>query len=738
MGETVTSESTELDGQIVRVTYTSEETGYTVAQVRVEGHRQPVTVVGNLLAPTSGEMLHMEGQWTNHPRFGRQFKVLRHETRVPATVEGIRRYLGSGMIKGIGNVYADRIVDAFGEQTLAIIEHTPEKLAEIDGIGEKRIEMIRRAWEDQKEVQNVMLFLQGHGVSSGYAAKIFRRYGQRAIAVVRENPYRLATDIAGIGFAIADKIAEKIGIDKNAPRRLEAGVLHALWSMAGEGHVYYPLELLQAYCSQMLGVDRAGVASALETLHRANRIVIEDRLPGQPLPEDDERPVFLPPLDRNEQTVANRLYRLMTHPAKIGIAEVPSALRDLKRALRIRLAEAQRRAVERSVTEKVLIVTGGPGTGKTTIISSVLRLYSRWTQKSQLAAPTGRAAKRMSEATGVGAMTIHRLLEFSLQKGGFQRNEDHPLSCDLLIVDEVSMIDTTLMAHLLRAVPNSATVVFVGDVDQLPSVGPGNVLSDMIESGCVPVVKLTEIFRQAKTSRIVVNAHRINRGQLPELSPPGQLTEFYFIEKDAPEEVLDILLRVVRENIPRRFGLDSLNDIQVLTPMNKGIVGAVNLNRDLQEILNPTGEGIVRGEKRFRVGDKVMQIRNNYDREVFNGDIGRIRSVDVNAQKMTVFFDGRPVVYEFGDLEELVLAYAVSVHKSQGSEFAAVVMPVVTQHYVLLQRNLIYTAVTRAKKLLVMVGTRKALAIAIANNAPQKRYTRLQSRLRTFFEGRVK
>jgi exodeoxyribonuclease V alpha subunit len=738
MGETATSEATELDGQIVRVTYTSEETGYTVAQVRVEGHSQPVTVVGNLLSPTSGEMLHMEGRWTTHPRFGRQFKVHRHETRVPATVEGIRRYLGSGMIKGIGKVYADRIVDAFGEQTLEVIEYTPEKLADIDGIGEKRIEMIRSAWKDQKEVQNVMLFLQGHGVSSGYAAKIFRRYGQRAVAVVRENPYRLATDIAGIGFAIADKIAEKIGIGKNAPKRLEAGVLHALWTMAGEGHVYYPLEPLLAYCSQMLGVGRAGVASAVEMLHRTKRIVIEDLFPGGELPADGDRAVYLPPLHRNEQTVADRLHGLMTHPAKIGIADLPSALQDLKREFAFRLAEAQRRAVERSATEKVLIVTGGPGTGKTTIISSVLRLYSRWTRKIQLTAPTGRAAKRMSETTGGAAMTVHRLLEFSPQKGGFQRNEDHPLTCDLLIVDEASMIDTTLMAHLLRAVPNPATVVFVGDVDQLPSVGPGNVLSDMIASGCVPVVKLTEIFRQAKSSRIVVNAHRINRGQLPELPPPGQLTEFYFIEKDTPEEVRDILIRVVRENIPRRFGLDPLEAIQVLTPMNKGTVGAVNLNRALQEILNPTGEGIVRGEKRFRVGDKVMQIRNNYDREVFNGDIGRIGSMDVAGQKMTVFFDGRPVVYEFGDLEELVLAYAVSVHKSQGSEFSAVVMPVVTQHYVLLQRNLIYTAVTRAKQLLVMVGTRKALAIAIANNAPQKRYTRLRSQLRGFFEGGVK
>jgi exodeoxyribonuclease V alpha subunit len=730
MDEPVASGLTRIEGQIDRITYTSEETGYTVAQVRVEGRSLPVTVVGNLLAPSVGEVLQMDGEWRRHPRYGLQFNVHRHETRVPATADGIRRYLGSGMIRGIGKVYADRIVDAFGARTLAVIENEPELLAGIEGIGKKRIEMIRNAWDDQKEVRNVMLFLQGHGVSPGYAAKIFKKYGQRSIAVVRANPYRLAEDITGIGFSIADRIAAQIGIGKDSPERLQAGILHTLWTMAGEGHVYFPLGSLLDACCQMLAVDRKPVSAAAIDLERAKRVVVE-ALADEPLVAGgNDQAVFLPPLYWNERVVAERLVALLQAPGENAVHAKSRNARAFDTRLSFRLAESQKNAVERALTDKVLIVTGGPGTGKTTIISSVLRIYSRWTRGILLAAPTGRAAKRMSEATGVGALTIHRMLEYSLQKGGFQRNEDRPLTCDLLIVDEASMIDTTLMAHLLRSVPDKATVVFVGDVDQLPSVGAGNVLSDMIASGRIPVVRLTEIFRQARSSQIVVNAHRINRGQLPDLSFQEQSTDFYFIEKDAPEEVCDVLLRVVRENIPRRFGFDPVEDIQVLTPMNKGIVGAVNLNHALQEALNPHGEGIVRGENRFRVGDKVMQIRNNYDREVFNGDIGRVESIDTAGQQVTIRFEDRPVVYEFSDLDEIVLAYAVSVHKAQGSEFKAVVLPVVTQHFVLLQRNLIYTAVTRARKLMVMIGTRKALAIAIRNEAPQKRYTRLQSRIR--------
>ena len=728
---------TRLEGQILRITYTSEETGYTVAQVQVAGRSRPVTVVGSLLAPSSGEVLQMEGEWMTHPRYGLQFKVHRHQTRIPASAEAIRRYLGSGMIKGIGKVYADRIVDRFGDQTLAVIEKEPEKLAQIEGIGKKRLTRIRKAWDDQKEVRNVMLFLQGHGVSPGYAAKIFRRYGQRAIAVVKDNPYRLAHDISGIGFAIADKIAEKIGFDKDAPERLEAGVLHALWTLAGEGHVFYPRRPLLEYCAELLAVDSAKVDSAATDLHRAGRIIIEkaqrkkEDLSGCP------DAVFLPALHRNEQIIAQRLVALLAHPKNEAAAQDKGILKKALEMLPLRLAEDQQAAVEQAVQEKMLIVTGGPGTGKTTIISSVLRVYGKWTRNILLAAPTGRAAKRMGEATGAAATTIHRMLEYSLQKGGFQRNEDNRLSCDLLIIDEASMIDTTLMAHLLRAVPDAATVIFVGDIDQLPSVGAGNVLADMIGCKCIPVVKLTKIFRQARSSRIVVNAHRINRGKLPTMVNPARgepKSDFYFFEQQEPENVLERIRALAVDRIPDGFGFDPVQDIQVLTPMHKGLVGAENLNRVLQDAMNPGKEGIVRGEKRFRPGDKVMQIRNNYDRDVFNGDIGRIASIDAASQQVIVSFENRPVVYEFADLDEIVLAYAVSVHKSQGSEFRAVVMPVVTQHYVLLQRNLLYTAVTRAKELLVMVGSKKAVGIAIANDAPHKRYTRLRFRIGDLLE----
>lgn len=726
-----------LSGQIERITYTNEETGYTVAQVRVNGRSLPVTVVGSLLAPTEGELLHMEGEWTVHPRFGRQFKVHRHETRVPATEEGIRRYLGSGMIRGIGEKYAKRIVDKFGSRTLVVIENEPEKLAAIEGIGKKRIERIRKAWADQQEVRNVMVFLQGHGVSPAYAAKIFRKYGQRSIAVVQANPYRLAADITGIGFSIADRIAEKIGIDKNSPDRVEAGVLHTLWAKAGEGHVFYPFAQLVSQCSKMLGVDPLQVKKAVRDLHRTDRIVIEERRKLPDAPSEDHDAVFLPALHRNEETVAMRLQCLMSSPKTSGPSNRPPELNTLMHSLPVRLAADQQRAVALSASEKVLIVTGGPGTGKTTIISSVLRLHSRLVRRILLAAPTGRAANRMSEATGAGAMTIHRLLEFSIQKRGFQRDEDNPLSCNLLIVDEASMIDTSLMAHLLRAVPDGATVVFVGDVDQLPSVGPGNVLADIIASERLPVIRLTEIFRQAKTSRIIVNAHRINRGKMPELENPvrrGTKTDFYFLEQEDSEKVVGLIRTMVAVRIPKRFGFDPIGEIQVLTPMHKGPVGAANLNRELQEILNPDGDEIVRGERRFRAGDKVMQIRNNYDRGVFNGDIGRIEQINLVAQQVTVRYEDRWVDYEFSDLDEIALAYAVSVHKSQGSEFPAVVLPVVTQHYILLQRNLIYTAVTRARKLMVMVGTRKALAMAVGNDAPQKRYTRLEARIRQLLD----
>jgi exodeoxyribonuclease V alpha subunit len=719
----------ELRGQIERITYTNEENGYTIARVRIPGERDLVTVVGNLTTPTPGEVIHMSGEWSNHPRYGRQFRIDRYRSLVPATVSGIERYLGSGLIKGIGPVMARRIVRAFGETTLDVIDNRIDELSRVQGIGKKRIAMIHRAWEDQKEIREVMIFLQAHGVSSAYATRIFKQYGKAAIQVVRDNPYRLATDIFGIGFVTADRIAQKLGFAKDSQVRVEAGILYVLNELAGEGNVYYPYEPLVEKCRDILEVSRDHVVRAFGTITLENRIVIEDLNEGTGPLLENHKEVYLARYHRAESSVAEGLKALMRAPSAVRRIDADKALAWVQENLSILLARRQVEAVRCALESKVLVITGGPGTGKTTIIHAVLRILGRLQLRIFLAAPTGRAAKRMTEASGFEARTIHRMLEFSLQKGGFQRNERHPLECDVLVVDEASMIDTVLMHHLMRAVPVNATLILVGDVDQLPSVGPGNVLRDIIDSGAVPVVTLNEIFRQARESKIIVNAHRIQQGVVPLLSPAAPDDDFHFIHQEDPDRVLRIVRELVRERIPARFQLDPLDDIQVLTPMHRGTVGAENLNKELQEALNPRGEVIVRGHRRFRVGDKVMQIRNDYDREVFNGDIGRIRLVDPESGEVVVDFDGRPVPYDPSDLDELVLAYAVSVHKSQGSEYPAVIIPVLTQHYVLLQRNLIYTAVTRGKRLVVMVGAAKALGIAVRNDRTEKRYSHLNRRL---------
>jgi exodeoxyribonuclease V alpha subunit len=723
---------TELTGQIETITFTSEETGFTVARVKVDGRHDPVTVVGTLTAPRPGEILDMCGEWADHPRFGPQFKVREYTTRVPATVYGIRKYLGSGMIKGLGPVMAGRIVDKFGNKTLDIIDRNIQRLTEVEGIGQKRVDMIARAWDAQSEIRDVMLFLQSHGVSSGYAAKIFKQYGTRAVSVVKKNPYRLATDIFGIGFLTADQIADKLGFDRESPLRVEAGILYLLQELSGDGHVCYPYEPLTAKCCDILDVGRETVAQALGNLALDRNIVIEDINESIAAYKENRKAVYLRRLYAAETGIARRLMILLWAAKGIRDIDTNRAIDWVQRRLSITLAENQRNAVLRAAEDKVMVITGGPGTGKTTIINAVLKIYAELKARIMLAAPTGRAAKRMSETTGLEARTIHRLLEFSLQKGGFQRHEDRPLDCDILVIDEASMIDTLLMHHLLKAVPHSASLILVGDVNQLPSVGPGNVLNDIIASSTVPVVTLDKIFRQAKTSQIIVNAHRINAGQIPAI-PAGRSTDpqkdFYFIEQEDPEKVLDIILELCRKRIPRHFGFDALDDIQVLTPMHRGSLGAGNLNQQLQAALNPGECGVTRGEFTFRLYDKVMQIRNNYDKEVFNGDIGRVTAISGDNREVAVTMDGREVVYGFSDLDELVPAYAVSVHKSQGSEYPAVIVPIVTQHYVMLQRNLIYTAVTRGKNLVVIVGTRKAMAIGVGNNKMRQRYTRLKYRL---------
>lgn len=722
----------ELVGQIEHITFTNEDNGFTIAKVNVDGRRDPVTIVGNLMSPMHGEVLHMQGEWAHHPKFGKQFKVAQFKTKVPASLGGIRKYLGSGLIKGLGPVMAGRIVDKFGKETLDVIENEIDRLAEVEGIGKKRIAVIGKAWESQKDIRDVMLFLQTHGVSSGYAAKIFKRYGDRAIAIVKENPYRLAADIFGIGFRKADQIAAALGFEKNSSVRVEAGVLYVLYQLSEDGHVYFPYDALITRCREILEVERQFVTTALTTLKRQEAVVIEDIDTNAAESTQNGKAVYLSKFFTCETGIAELLKLLVKTPKPMRKIDIDKAIQWVQQQLSITLAANQIQAVRSAIESKVMVITGGPGTGKTTIINAVLKIFSRMRARVMLAAPTGRAAKRMSEATRFDARTIHRLLEYSFQKGGFQRNEDKPLDCQVLIVDEASMIDTVLMLYLLKAIPAGATFILVGDVNQLPSVGAGNVLNDIISSSVVPVVSLNKIFRQAQASRIIVNAHKINEGIVPFVKSADQNdphNDFYIIEQDDPDRVLEIIIELAQTRIPQRFGFNPLTEIQVLTPMHKGVVGAGNLNRELQQALNPGEEGVIRGERTYRLNDKVMQIRNNYDKDVFNGDIGHIALIRSAEKEVIIDFDGREVVYDFADLDEVILAYAVSVHKSQGSEYPAVIIPVLTQHYILLQRNLIYTAVTRGRKLVVMVGSRKALTIGVKSWKTALRYTRLRERL---------
>jgi len=724
----------ELTGQIERVTYTSEETGYTIAKLKVQGQWDLVTIVGNILSPTPGEILTLKGEWVRHTKYGEQFKVQSYQTSVPATVYGIRKYLGSGLIKGLGPKMAERIVKKFGKLTLDVIEHQTQRLQEIEGIGKKRIALIQQAWKDQKKNREVMLFLQSHGVSTGYATKIYKTYRNRSITIVQQNPYRLCMDISGIGFIIADRIAQQIGVSKDSELRAEAGIIYVLSNLSDDGHVFYPYALLLEACQQVLDIDSDIIHAALGRLYKAGRIVIEDLNEDPEDFEPNHKAVYLKKHHVCEAGIANRIKMILQVPQGAAPIDVPKEMNRVQKQLAIQPADNQVEAIKTAMRNKVSIITGGPGTGKTTIIHAILKILQRHRLRVMLAAPTGRAAKRMQEATGHEAKTIHRLLDFSMHKGGFQKNETAPLNCNALIIDEASMIDTYLMFHLLKAVPSTAFVILVGDVNQLPSVGPGQVLRDMINCGQIPVIILTEIYRQAKTSAIITNAHRINQGEFPIIDSRAQKdakTDFYFIEQEDPERVLNTILELVANRIPKRFGFEAIDDIQVLTPMHKGLVGAENLNSTLQEALNPGNQIITRGNLNFKPNDKVMQIKNNYDKLVFNGDIGRIQSINTEDKTVLISFDHRNILYDFADLNEIVLAYAISVHKSQGSEYSAVVIPILTQHYILLQRNLIYTAVTRGKHLVVVVGTRKALHIGINNSKTKKRYTYLQQRLRS-------
>ena len=722
-----------LRGVVERITYQNPENGYTVLKCAVKNYNDLVTVIGNLLDVNVGSVLLIDGNWKVDSKYGRQFVAESWEETLPATVFGIEKYLGSGLIKGVGPKFAKRIVGLFGTDTMDVIECDISRLKEVEGIGEKRIRQIHESWERQKEIKNVMLFLQDHGVSTSFAAKIYRQYGNDSIAKVKENPFRLADDIWGIGFKTADGIAEKLGIEKEAFVRLRSGILYTLSSLADEGHVYAYKGQLIKRATELLEAEESSIVMTLDQM-LADKDVI-----SEPVSEEKGDAIYLPPFYYAEVGVAAKIRKLLQNPAqdrlwtslmdarkRTGNRDLSIDVKKIEAKIGMEYDEIQADAIRQAAVSKVMILTGGPGTGKTTTTKGIISAYQSFGLKILLAAPTGRAAKRMTETTGLEAKTIHRLLECKPPEG-YQKNEENPLEGDVLIVDECSMIDLVLMNSLLKAIPAGMRLVLVGDIDQLPSVGAGNVLRDLIDSGVVPVIRLTRIFRQAQTSRIIMNAHRINEGQMPDLSN-GKETDFFFTTKEDPEEAVREIVSLVQHKLSRYYRTPS-SQIQVLTPMQKGVVGATNLNLALQEALNPQGDGLRRSGFIFRRDDKVMQIRNNYDKEVFNGDIGIIESVDLQNRTLKVNFDQHVVEYESSELDELVHAYATTIHKAQGSEYPIVVMPVLMNHYVMLQRNLIYTGITRAKKILVMVGTRKALSCAVRNVTVTRRNTLLKERL---------
>ena len=705
-----------------RLTFADPASHYAVVRLRVRGRRQPATVVGPLAAVKEGEQLHLKGRYEVHPKWGEQFRVVWWYAVLPATVSGIEKYLASGLIKGIGPELAQRLVAHFGGETLTVIGETPERLSEVSGIGPKKMEQIRRDWQTHKAAREVLVALQGLGVGMAMATKVYQQYGDQAVEVVTTNPYQLALDIHGLGFLTADRLAGRLNLDPLTPARLAAGLLHLLDTMGGEGHVYVPEEVLLSRTEELLQVPRPPLLGALEDLARAGRVVLPE-LPGG-------RGVYKKPAWVAETGVAQSLGRLLT----AGGSHPPLHLEDLIMRVQqqrgLTLAPEQTKAVAAALMDKVLVITGGPGTGKTTIVSCILDLYQGLGARVLLMAPTGRAAKRLSETTGMTATTIHRALEFSPQTGGFRRGPAEPLKAEVVVVDETSMVDTFLMYHLLRAVPNAARLILVGDAHQLPAVGPGNILKDLIDSQVVKVARLTQIYRQAAESLIVVNAHRINQGEYPFLPQKFGKDDFVFLELDDPEALKVRLLNLVAEELPRRYGLDPLRDLQVITPMHRGPVGIQTLNQELQERLNPESDRWAWGGRVYRRGDKVMQLRNNYYKEVFNGDIGQVSGFLSATGQLQVDFDGRVITYDPGEREDLTLAYAVTVHKAQGSEFPAVALVLTTHHYMMLQRNLLYTALTRGRRLVVILGSKRALGMAIRNDRPVRRYTHLAARLR--------
>ena len=708
-------------GLVERVVFHNPESGFCVLKVEARGHREPVTIVGHAPLISAGEFVQASGSWANDRTHGVQFRASFLKATAPTTPAAIEKYLGSRMIRGIGPVYAKKLVQAFGDSVFDVIENNPGRLRRVPGIGAKRAKQIAADWAAQRTIREIMLFLHDHGVGTARAVRIHKTYGVDAVRLISQDPYRLARDIRGIGFKSADQIAMRLGIEKNAMMRVRAGISHALAEALDDGHCGLPFEELVTLATTLLEVPVGLVEAALAEEIAAQTVVADE--------VEERRCVFLAPLHQAERDIADRLRALAAGNPPWPAIDADTAIPWVEQRTKLTLAESQKEAIRVALAAKVLVLTGGPGVGKTTLVNALLRILRAKTVEVALCAPTGRAAKRLSDSTGLEAVTIHRLLEADPSAGGFRRDESFPLDCDLLVIDETSMVDVPLMRAVLRALPKKAALLLVGDVDQLPSVGPGQVLADIIASEAVPVVRLTEIFRQLAASRIVANAHRINRGEMPGLDPVEE-GDFYFVEAANAEDGVRKILALVKERIPKRFGFNPVREIQVLCPMNRGGLGARSLNLELQQALNPPGEArIERFGQVFGAGDKVMQIENDYERDVYNGDLGIVTGIDPEAGELSVEFDGRAVSYESGELDELVLAYATTIHKSQGSEYTAVVMPLAMQHYPMLQRNLVYTGVTRGKRLVIIVGQKRALAMAVRGGQQKRRWSKLRERL---------
>ena len=708
-----------LAGLVERLTFHNEDNGFCVLQVKARGHRDLVTVIGHAAMISPGEFIQASGAWVNDKKHGSQFKAQFLKAAPPTTAEGIKKYFASGMIKGIGPVYGGKLVEAFGQDVFDVIEANPDRLREVAGIGPKRADRIKAGWGDQKAIREIMIFLHANGVSTSRAVRIYKTYGVDAIEVISRNPYQLARDIRGIGFRSADQIAEKLGIEKTAVIRARAGILYALTEAMDDGHCGLPEDELLPAAAKLLEVPEDILVPALTQEIDAGSVVTDT--------VGDRACLFLAGLHRAEQTIAARLEELGRGGRPWRAIEPTKAIGWVEIKTGLAFADSQRRAIELALNSKVLVITGGPGVGKTTLVNAILKILGAKDVEIALAAPTGRAAKRLTETTGLEAKTIHRLLEVDPKTGGFKRCQDNPIEGDLLVIDETSMVDVPLMNALMKAVDNASALILVGDVDQLPSVGPGQVLADIIGSGAVPVVRLTEVFRQAAESRIIANAHRINQGQIPDLERPDGRSDFYFVGAKDPEDGVNKIIEIIRERLPKRFGLDPVRDVQLLCPMNRGALGARSLNLHMQQALNPSpSDKIEKFGWTFAVGDKVMQIENDYDKDVYNGDVGYVTGIDGEEGELEITFDERPVVYSFSDLDRVVLAYATTIHKAQGSEYQAIVIPVTKQHYMMLRRNLLYTGVTRGKRLVILVGDKRAVAIAVKGTAGRRRWSKLQ------------